>query len=37
MSVVQMPFAQALASAGETIHGLETAGALLLASQQLNR
>jgi 8-oxo-dGTP pyrophosphatase MutT (NUDIX family) len=37
MSVVQMPFLQALASIGDSIRGLETAGALLLASKQLNR
>lgn len=36
MSVVEMPFSQALAAVGNSIHGLETAAALMLASQHLN-
>lgn len=35
MSIVEMPFEQALTAIGRTIHGLETAGALLLARQAL--
>lgn len=35
MSVVEMPFEEALSAVGRTIHGLETLGALLLARQQL--
>lgn len=33
MSTVEMPFEDALASIGHTIHGIETAGALMLARQ----
>ncbi len=35
MSVVEMPFDQAIAEAGRSIHGLETIGALLLAQRHL--
>lgn len=35
MSTVEMPFDDALASVGHTIHGIETAGALMLARQYL--
>lgn len=35
MSIVEMPFEQALAEVGRTIHGIETAGALMLARQRL--
>lgn len=35
MSVVEMPFAQALEAVGGVIHGIETAGALMLAAQHL--
>jgi hypothetical protein len=35
MSVVEMPFEEALLAVGRTIHGLETLGALLLARQEL--
>lgn len=35
MSTVEMPFADALMEVGRTIHGIETAGALLLASKHL--
>nr|BFE63099.1 NUDIX hydrolase [Dactylosporangium thailandense] len=37
MSVVTMPFGEAMAQIGKTIHGLETVGALLLAQQQLEK
>ncbi len=37
MSVVEMPFGQAIAEAGRSIHGLETVGALLLAQQHIRR
>lgn len=35
MSIVEMPLGQALNAVGRTIHGIETAGALMLARQQL--
>lgn len=36
MSVVEMSFSQAIAAVGHSLHGLETAGALLLARQTLD-
>jgi hypothetical protein len=36
MSVVQVPFADAVAGIGTTIHGLETEGGLLLARRMLD-
>lgn len=35
MSVVHMPFSEAMTQIGKTIHGLETVGALMLARQVL--
>lgn len=37
MSIVEMPLDQALNAVGNTIHGIETAGALMLAHQRLQR
>lgn len=37
MSVVEMPFEDAFAAIGQTIHGIETAGALMLAHQHRAR
>jgi len=37
MGIVEMPFEQVLDEIGHSVHGIETAGALMLASKQLRR